>query len=252
MVQKYREMAYDYFKEYVYYDESSYTGLRWVDDRYSGKNRKTLARQKDGVAGSLAIGGKYWQININSEVWLAHRIVWVICNKINMETSQVIDHIDRNGLNNNIHNLRATSQSVNISNVDRIKKVSSYKNIVWQENRNRWRVYCNFNGKQLNTSFNPRTLHPELPANDAKDICEKYAIFYAKYVDHLRYLELIIDALPNKLEVIKLFLLLYPDTVSREDLLKGIDTRLHLDYIPTEAAVALSRQRIIEMLPKEK
>lgn len=43
-----------------------------------------------------------------------------------------------------------------------------------------------------------------------------------------------------------------PNPIPREDLLKGIDTRLHLDYIPTEAAVALSRQRIIEMLPKEK
>lgn len=41
-----------------------------------------------------------------------------------------------------------------------------------------------------------------------------------------------------------------PNPISREDLLKGIDTRLHLDYYPTQQALLLSKERILLRMPK--
>lgn len=41
-----------------------------------------------------------------------------------------------------------------------------------------------------------------------------------------------------------------PNQIPREELLAGIDVRLHNDYVPTPEAIALSLERINLMMPK--
>ena len=200
-----RPISFLYFKDYLYYDESSPTGLRWLDDRFGGKDFKTIVRLRGEVAGSLGIGGKYWQVNLNSEIWLCHRIVWSLCNAKDTPTNLCIDHKDRNGLNNRIENLRLLTTNSNLANVDRKRTVSSYKNVVWQESRKRWRVYHYFNGVQVNTTFNPRTMYPLLSEEEGKLRCEIDAVAYSKYIDDLRFSGLLTSLpLPDKLTVLKL------------------------------------------------
>lgn len=41
-----------------------------------------------------------------------------------------------------------------------------------------------------------------------------------------------------------------PNPIPREDLLKGIDIELHQDYTPTNEAIEINKQRILERMPK--
>lgn len=43
-----------------------------------------------------------------------------------------------------------------------------------------------------------------------------------------------------------------PNPISRENLLEGIDIRLHMGYNPTIEALEVSKERILKMMPKEK
>lgn len=43
-----------------------------------------------------------------------------------------------------------------------------------------------------------------------------------------------------------------PNVIPQEELMQGIDSRLYQDYTPTEAAILINKQRIIERMPKGK
>jgi hypothetical protein len=57
----------------------------------------------------------------------------------------VVDHIDRNPLNNQKSNLRFISQSANCVNSKR-KNASGYRGVVWCKDRGRWRAQIKHGG----------------------------------------------------------------------------------------------------------
>lgn len=66
---------------------------------------------------SLTCG--YWKVRLSQddlvEDWLVHHLVWVLFSGDKLSnTTEVIDHIDGNKLNNNINNLRKVSLSENV------------------------------------------------------------------------------------------------------------------------------------------
>ena len=70
------------------------------------------------------------------------------------ESGKVIDHIDRNGLNNGRYNLRLASRSQNCYN--RKKKAGSqskYKGVSYVKGRKKWRVCINHNGKRIHLGY---------------------------------------------------------------------------------------------------
>ena len=67
-------------------------------------------------------GGRYHGIRIDSRLYLAHRLAWFYVH--GKWPSDLVDHKDRNGLNNAIDNLREASQSHNLANSVRIKSRS--------------------------------------------------------------------------------------------------------------------------------
>lgn len=52
----------------------------------------------------------------------------------------VVDHIDRNGLNNQRTNLRHATYSQNRANSIAVKGVSKYKGVTWDEPNQKWRA----------------------------------------------------------------------------------------------------------------
>lgn len=96
----------DNISDYVYYDESSPTCLRWKDE-YIVKRRNN----NNNIAGTKS--KNYYVVCINYNKYPVHRVVM----KLHGLTSEdTCDHIDNNPLNNKIENLRFVSQRENNRN----------------------------------------------------------------------------------------------------------------------------------------
>jgi hypothetical protein len=107
-------------------------------------------RHKAGtVAGSLSKDG-YRRTQVNGKMYLVHRIIYFMHYGV---LPEVVDHIDGNGDNNSLSNLRSATLSQNSQN-RKISKAnrSGFKGVFWQTSVKKWRAECN--GKYLGLFLN--------------------------------------------------------------------------------------------------
>lgn len=99
------------WSDYVYYDESSPSGLRWN----VGRGNHAV---KDGVVGTLDKQGR-WSFVLTAfgvkKRRYCHRVIWEIFNG-EIPSNRVVDHIDGKPHNNVIKNLRVVEQKINQRN----------------------------------------------------------------------------------------------------------------------------------------
>ena len=103
--------------------------------------------------GSLAglINGKYLKICIDYRVYLAHRLAWFYVHK---SWPSLIDHIDRDGLNNRISNLRDCSCSQNSHNTGLTKRnTTGFKGVSYLPKRNKYHAQLCVLGKRLHVGY---------------------------------------------------------------------------------------------------
>lgn len=114
---------------------------------------------------------RYWRVKLGLKGLMAHRVVWVLCNRTDLNPEVIIDHIDGDSLNNNIDNLRACTLSENNKNVQPLSNntESGYTGIYWDSDADRWRVKWSFNYKNKSKSFYPSKLYPTLDFDIAKE-----------------------------------------------------------------------------------
>lgn len=103
------------FKDFVYYDETSPTFLRWKVDVYSGRYYTILEKAKGDVAGSLISSSGYAQVKIKHKLSLCHRVIWEL-HFGEIPKGLFIDHIDGDKFNNTLSNLRVTTRQGNARN----------------------------------------------------------------------------------------------------------------------------------------
>lgn len=89
------------------YDESCASGLRWIANTGRSKSGKP--------AGTLNRKCGYYYVGVGGKRLLAHRIVWALHHGECAEGMD-IDHVDMNGSNNRIENLRLASRAENHRN----------------------------------------------------------------------------------------------------------------------------------------
>lgn len=83
---------------------------------------QTTSRFAGKVAGHIhtcTVGKKYIQVRVNNQLHYAHRIVWVLHNGP-IPVGMQIDHIDGDGINNRLSNLRMVSATENKRNMRRM------------------------------------------------------------------------------------------------------------------------------------
>jgi hypothetical protein len=110
------------------------------------RRKSTSNRVKAGdEAGWNTAGGKYLGICIKGKQHLMHRIIFLYHHGY---VPDVIDHIDGNGKNNKIENLRAASFAQNMLNMKgKSSSKSKIKGVYWSESSNKWAVHCRVNKK---------------------------------------------------------------------------------------------------------
>jgi len=78
-----------------------------------------------------------------------HRVV------LNLTDSKILcDHIDKNGLNNQKHNLRPSTNAENQRNRGSMaNSFSKFKGVYWIKKINKWRASITINGKYISIGF---------------------------------------------------------------------------------------------------
>jgi len=103
--------------------------------------KKDSYRKKKGdKVGCVSESNKYNRLTLRldgkSKTFYAHRIIWFI---VFGEVPNVIDHIDGNGKNNKLDNLRNGTHQENTFNAGASKNNSSgYKGVSFDKSRNKW------------------------------------------------------------------------------------------------------------------
>lgn len=135
-----RDYNQNIFSELFYYDETSPSGLRYINN---SKARGINKRYANDVVGSIRINktnnSSVWVVKIHQKAYVIHRVIWKIIYG-HVDEDKVIDHIDGNPLNNTIKNLRLTSDIVNNRNTAKQSNNTSGVTGVYFDKRGRWRV----------------------------------------------------------------------------------------------------------------
>lgn len=185
-----KSIEYNHISEYLCYDESSPTFLRWIKQplRTDGAVNKRI---KVGmIAGSICERTKYVNVKFCGLTLKGHRIVYCLCNQTDVPKNFVVDHIDRNRTNNNKNNLRLASYLENNRNSSEYRSnTSGVTGVAWTKNKwgGYWVSYYNVDFTRKTKNFNPRTLYPELNIDEAKQKTFEDAVRWRKQMEDLYY-----------------------------------------------------------------
>jgi len=131
------ELTQEYLKSILHYNSESGT-FTWIKS-----NRYGWVGKIAGCSRTVR-GENYRVIRINHVLYPAHRLAWFYTSGV--WPDKEIDHIDRNGSNNSIINLReATRLENNCNKALNTRNTSGVKGVRWHGVARKWEARVNFN-----------------------------------------------------------------------------------------------------------
>lgn len=132
--------------EFLEYDPTSKTGLRWIK-----KNSPKAPINIGDEAGSYHKGTGYYQLMFNYKNYKVHRIVYALYHGID-PGDMLIDHINNTRTDNRIENLRTLNDSDSIRHRGGYGK-SKFKGVSWHKGLKKWRAQIKLNGKPKDIGY---------------------------------------------------------------------------------------------------
>ena len=131
-------------KSLLHYDPD--TGIfTW---NYIKSKRGTYFAKSGKVAGCTAKGNTrnhYVLVNIKNKLHKAHRLAWLYA--YGKLPDHIIDHINGNGIDNRICNLRDVTRSENFKNSRlRSDNASGFNGVFWEQSCRKWRATVTVGG----------------------------------------------------------------------------------------------------------
>lgn len=114
-------LSREQFVEFLKYDSTSPSGLRWIKSIATGKSFNRLVVKSGDVAGTLNSETGYWQVRFKRSTHRAHRVIYALQHG---ECFGIIDHINGDKTDNRVENLRIVTIDDNAKN--KIHKSSNF------------------------------------------------------------------------------------------------------------------------------
>lgn len=134
-----KEIPLDLVIKYLKYDESSESGLVWIDGKFKGK-----------MAGSKSL--TTWRVKLKQEEYYCSRIICALFGCV-LE-GKVVDHINGDRFDNNISNLRVVSQQENmLNNKLHSHNTTGFVGVSYNSGLNCYRAYYSIDGKYKYKDF---------------------------------------------------------------------------------------------------
>lgn len=165
------KLNFEELSEVLYYDETSFTFLRW-------KVNAGLTIKAGTAAGRTNNHG-YVHVTFKGKKYLTHRLVVLLHTKEDIPNGFVIDHIDGNKANNSLSNLRIVSQSDNLRNKVHNKSNTGYQGIIERPNRKHFVVYFRCNKLiQINFSYHDKPRKSKKGHYQTRELAFEAALAY--------------------------------------------------------------------------
>ena len=135
------EITQNYLKSILDYDHDT-GAFTWIVNR--GKAR---IGDKLGCIGDGGGGKKYLRTCLSGKEYKLHRLAWLY---VHGENPKEIDHMNGDGTDNRIVNLRPANRFINNKNSrKRHDNLSGFTGVSWYGRLNKWQVCIGFNDKQI-------------------------------------------------------------------------------------------------------
>lgn len=116
-------------------------GWKCTNTMFSGKEAGTIWTHKK-------CKNKYFQISISKKTYKSHRLAWLYV--YGEWPKNEIDHINGNGLDNRIVNLRDSTKEENQKNKSiPANNSTGVIGVYWDKHKGKWTAFANGNGKMI-------------------------------------------------------------------------------------------------------
>jgi hypothetical protein len=132
LTQEYLHKLFEYFEGHIYWKIANSNRVKVGDRAGYLDDSRIFAR-------------------INRKLYLVHRIIFFMHQGY---LPELIDHEDRNSLNNKIENLREATKSQNANN-SKVQKnnTSGVKGVYWNKSSKKWHARLKVNGKTMSFGY---------------------------------------------------------------------------------------------------
>lgn len=124
--------------------------MRWRVVRRGSRNRP------GDVAGTVrdpATPNPYLVVFVDGTLYRAHRLVWLYV--FGRWPSEGLDHINGDGCDNRLVNLRECNQRQNNGNHKRLNchNTSGFRGVTWRKDKRKWKAYINRHNRQCHLGY---------------------------------------------------------------------------------------------------